>query len=238
MIRICIKVWFITKKIYKKLIIYYLKLKFKPLLIRKKTTDYRVFEKIFFNKDLSLPIHIKPKLIIDCGAYVGYSTIWFANKYPKAKIIAVEPEISNFRTLKVNTQNLLNVQLIRSAVWKNNANLKIKDSGGGKWAFVVEEVNPKEKDSFKAVSINGIIKKSDYNIIDILKLDIEGAEKEVFSHNTEWLNQVNILIIELHECYKKGCNKPFISAIKNYDFKIYRNGENIILIRKNILKVR
>jgi hypothetical protein len=65
--------------------------------------------------------------------------------------------------------------------------------------------------------------------IDILKLDIEGSEKEVFETGYEhWLPKINILIIELHDKMKKGCSRAVFNAISKYDFSFDIKGENII----------
>ena len=113
--------------------------------------------------------------------------------------------------------------------------MKIKGIGEGKWGFLVEEANSEDSKSFKAITITEILKNSGHNQIDILKLDIESAEKEVFSSGyEEWLDNVNMLIIELHDRFKDGCSDAFYSAIKKYDFKKYQKGENIFLIKKEI----
>jgi len=206
-----------------------------PLELRSYTSDIFTFWQIFINKEYDMPFKTAPNLIIDGGANVGYSAVFFANKFPQAKIIAIEPERTNFEILRENTINYQNIELLNSGIWNKNTYLKIQDIGVRKDAFMVEEVNLEEQRSFKAVTIGEILRKSGYDAIDILKLDIEGAEKEVFSDNyEEWLNKVNILIIELHDRMKEGCSKAFFSAIKKYNFNITFKGENIILIKPNI----
>lgn len=151
-----------------------------PIKIRAKTSDIPTFEQIFLNEEYNLPVDIKPRLIIDGGANVGYASIFFANKFPQAHIIAVEPEESNFKILKENTSHYQNIESIKSGIWNENTYLKIKDIGLGKWGFMVEKVKHKEQGSFKAITIEEILKNSSYKEIDILKLDIKGSEKEFF----------------------------------------------------------
>jgi len=88
-----------------------------PIKLRVQTTDTYIFEQIFINQEYNFPISIEPKIIIDGGAYVGYSTVFFANKFPNATKIAVEPESSNFALLIENTKNYSNIILINSAIW-------------------------------------------------------------------------------------------------------------------------
>ena len=65
--------------------------------------------------------------------------------------------------------------------------------------------------------------------IDVLKLDIEGSEKEVFEENFEkWLPLTKVLIIELHDEMKKGCSRAVFNAMNKFDFSFDTKGENII----------
>jgi hypothetical protein len=79
---------------------------------------------------------------------------------------------------------------------------------------------------------------ADYKLtkIDILKIDIEGSEKEVFNNCISWIDNVNSIIVELHERMKKGCNKSFYKVTKKFD-KICKNDEDIYLIKNNYIKI-
>jgi FkbM family methyltransferase len=201
--------------------------------MRKNTSDKKVFWQIFVEKELELDFKIEPKLIIDGGAYIGASTLWFAKKFPSAKIIAVEPEDSNFQLLQRNTAGLPNVKLIKAGLWNKNTDLKIKDIGLGKWGFVVTEAASDDNEKIKAVTIDKILADSGQAEIDILKLDIEGSEKEMFAEGYEnWLSKTKVMIIELHERMRPGAEQSFRSAIAKYNFSESRNGEKIVLIKK------
>jgi len=211
--------------------------KFQPLIARKNESDIDAFFQIFVQKDYKLPIAISPKLIIDGGANVGYASLWFASQYPDAEIIAVEPEESNFSILEKNTKSYSNIKRIKAGLWHKNAHLKIIDTGSGKWAFVTKEVSPAKKFDITAITISDILRKSGHSRIGILKLDIEGAEKEVFSKNYEsWLGKVDVLIIELHDRIKSGCSESFYSAVNHYNWKEFRKGENIILVNERLFE--
>ena len=203
-----------------------------PFIIRKNTTDLAIFKQIFINKEYEFPINIKPKLIIDGGANVGYASLFFANKFPNAEITAIEPEESNFGILQKNTAKYKNIKPIQAGLWHKNINLKITGTEWGKCGFMTEEAGPDDNSDIKAITIDEILKQSKHDEIDILKLDIEGAEKEIFSGNCDsWLGKVNVLIIELHDRMKEGCSEAFYSAIKKYNFKETRSGENVVLFK-------
>lgn len=82
-----------------------------------------------------------------------------------------------------------------------------------------------------SITIPEILQLESIHHIDILKMDIEGAEKEIFETNASWLNKVNILIIELHDHYKQGCSKACFKTISEFDFSLHIQGE--LLIFKN-----
>jgi FkbM family methyltransferase len=201
-----------------------------PIYIRANTSDIPVFEEIFLHEEYNFEIDIRPRLIIDGGAYVGYSTIFFAHRFPEAKIIAVEPAESNFQLLRENTSFYKNIEIIQSAIWSKNTFLQIENSGLGHWGFSVKESTEAMEGSFRGITIPEILKKYNYDKIDILKLDIEGSEKEVFlNENREWLHKVNVLIIELHDRFKSGCTQALFSAISQNNFTIFAKGENFII---------
>ncbi len=202
---------------------------------RMDTSDPYVLNDIFQRREYQLPeLSFAPRFIIDCGANSGYASIWFANVYPRARIIAIEPEKSNFEILEYNIRSYPQIQSIQSGIWNKNTNLEIRDVGRGKWGMMVTELDEPTATSFKAVTIQSILEQSGFDEIDILKIDIEGAEKEVFASGYEnWLGKVKVLIIELHDRMKRGSSKSFFKAISLYDFAFSMQGENLIFIRED-----
>ncbi|OHD11492.1 MAG: hypothetical protein A2Y34_15160 [Spirochaetes bacterium GWC1_27_15] len=208
--------------------------KYKPLVIRDGSSDIMVFWQIFVQNELKLPITIDPKLIIDAGANGGYSALWFAHKYPSAQIVAIEPEESNFEVLRKNTEGYENIKIIKSGLWYKDTYLKVVDDNYGNFGFMVNEVDASEKFDVKAVTIQSILNEFKFEKIDILKIDIEGAEKELFSENYEhWLGKTNVLMVELHEGVKKGCEKSLYSAVNNYKWDEITKGDKKVFIRQN-----
>jgi hypothetical protein len=72
--------------------------------------------------------------------------------------------------------------------------------------------------------------------IDILKIDIEGAEKEVFADSTAWLGRVRAIIIELHDRLKPGCSRSFYNGSNGFDHEQYR-GESVFLWRGDFIEL-
>jgi len=202
----------------------------KALFLRNNTSDFATFEQIFINKEYSINFNFEPKVILDCGANVGFAAIFFKNIFPDAKIISIEPDSSNFNLLKLNTKDYQRVSCLNGAIWNKDTNLVIKDLGLCKWGFMIEESSDTNLGSIKAYTIESIMKMFDINQIDIIKIDIEGSEKELFECNFEkWLPNTKMIIIELHDSMRAGSSKSFFKALSNYDYSLDFKGENIII---------
>lgn len=204
-----------------------------PFKLRVNTSDTTVFYQIFSDREYDNPIDFTPEVIIDAGANIGLTSLFYANKYPNAKIIAIEPDYENFETLLFNTKNYSNITCINCGLWHKDTSLRVSDKfQGGKWAMVVEELDSEEHGSIKAISVNTIISQFQLNQIDILKMDIESAEMEVFSnHYEQWIPKTKMMIVELHDRMKPGCSKAFFNAINSTltNFNMKSNGENFII---------
>jgi FkbM family methyltransferase len=212
-----------------------------PFNIRSQTSDIYIFPQIFLEREYDFPLGFEPKVIIDAGANIGLSAIFFTNKYPKAKIISIEPEASNFLLLQENTENYNNIIPINKAISNiSNQVLHVVNNGYGNSGFMTESIekssNEDSKPLIETITIDEIMNKYEYEFIDILKIDIEGYEKELFETNIEnWIKNTRCIIIELHDRMKHGCSKSFFSAISKYDFSFMSQGENLIFINNKKL---
>jgi FkbM family methyltransferase len=137
--------------------------------------------------------------------------------------------MENFELLQLNSKPYKNIQPLRCGIWKTNTNLKIENVHAGNNAFTVTETNEVSADTINAVTILHVMEQFNMPHMDILKLDIEGSEKELFEENFEqWLPKTKVLIIELHDEMKKGCSRAVFNSVNQYDFSFNIRGENII----------
>jgi FkbM family methyltransferase len=204
-----------------------------PLQIRAGTEDAIVFQQVFFERQYDLDLSSHPKLIIDGGAHVGCATRFFASKYPDAIIVAIEPESTNFTLLKANVGGCRNVLPIRAALWGTPAVLNIVDPHSASWAFQVEEGNSEGIATTLGLTVDELLAWSASSSIDILKLDVEGAEREIFSSDcTHWMGAVSAMIIELHDRFVAGCREALERATAGFEFTESVSGECVVLQRK------
>ncbi len=202
--------------------------------LRSATTDIQTFEQVFITKEYDFPPGCDPSVIIDAGANIGLASAYFANQYPGARIIAIEPEASNYQMLKKNSALYKNVSPVKAALWNKDGELHVKDNGNGEWAFTVSSDEEESREKVQAVSIPYLMQAYEIPAIDILKIDIEGAEKELFTSNYEnWLPFVRVLVIELHDQYKQGCSRQFFETISKYQFSFHATEDRLLLRNEN-----
>ncbi len=217
-----------------RMLVPFFNLKYKTLRIRFDTTDASVFRDIFIYGDLKLPPSLKPTVILDAGAYVGYSTLYFAHTYPEATIIAVEPEASNFSQLELHTKHLPHVIRVRGGLWPTHTKLKITDRGTGHWGFRVTEVPGDSDYDVQGYTVLDILSMYQLSHLDLLKLDIEGSEKELFSRNyDEWLRLTQNILVEFHERIVPGCTQTVQKAFLSESWKMSKFGEKFLFERTN-----
>jgi FkbM family methyltransferase len=195
------------------------------VLCRAHTSDIGVFRQIFIDREYRCLDDVKdPGLIIDCGANVGYASAYFLARYPNAQVIAVEPDAGNFAMLGRNLARYpARTRLIQSGVWSHTTGLVMCEDpfgDGREWSYTVRPSRAHEVPAMQAVDIGTLLQDSGFDRISVLKIDIEGAEREVFQHNFQsWIGKVDRLVIELHG---PDCEAAFRQAVQSSAVAISR----------------
>jgi len=211
-----------------------------PVSLRSNTSDIKAFKQILWKNSYDISLPEKPSIIIDAGANIGLASVYFSNKYPKAIIYAIEPESGNFKLLENNTQFYKNVVRYHNALSnKPNLQLQVIDNGHSNWGFTTEEAKNVEKsfivETVHTITIDEIVQENNIEIIDLLKIDIEGAEKELFESNYQnWIPKTRCIVIELHDRLKPRSSHSFFKAISEYSFSFSQKGENLIFMNQKI----
>ena len=205
-----------------------------PFSYRGETSDEVVGHEILEEGKYVLPMEdFQPKVIIDCGSNIGYSTLYFANTYPDAQIYAIEPEKINFKFLRYNTIFYDNIHLINSAVWGKESFVRLENSDLGEIGYMTVETGEDDPKAFKATTIGKLIYDNGINEIDLLKIDVEGAEKEIFGAEgvDDWLSKVKVLSIVLHDELRDGASFEFFKAISKYKWKFSTRNNVLTFVR-------
>lgn len=192
-------------------------------------SDLQIFDRVFKE------IEMQKLLLIDCGSNIGCSTNYFINSYKNAKIISIEPDDDNFSLLSKNVKNK-NAILLKRAVSNENFFYEVKNTEDNRAKSIIK-VN--QENSKKTLTINEILnEESNKNFLPFLiKIDIEGHEKNLFSSNTDWFDKFRIIIIEIHDwmlpgnSISKGYLNSIVESMKKNNRDTIIKGENLISIK-------
>jgi FkbM family methyltransferase len=206
--------------------------------VRCPSSDGYVYQQIFLDREYDFTVRFPPRVIIDAGANIGLASVYFAARFPEARIIAIEPEDSNVELLRLNTRNYPNVVVVHGALWSRDEQLHVLDRQLGKWGFMTAPVDdaPPQGDvvaqETRGITVPSLLDAYGIGHVDIFKIDIEGAEKDLFEHCETWIARVDALIVELHDRMKPGCSDSFNTGALGFEMK-WRRGENEFRARQS-----
>jgi FkbM family methyltransferase len=179
------------------------------LLVRPGTTDGEVFWEVFGVKSHLPPVTLPENcVILDLGANVGFTAAHFAVIYPGAKIGLVEMDHENMALAKLNTEFARDrCCYLQAAAWSKSGTVFY--GGEDKWGFrVVSGQAGREvaSNSVLAMTAAEIMDYFQFDYVDYLKMDIEGAEAEILLKDNDWLDRVGSINLEYHERYNSDAN--------------------------------
>ena len=120
---------------------------------------------------------------------------------------------------------------LRGALWSAAGCVPLTNRvDGGAWSFTIgQNAQASLPATVNAYPVTQLLEMAGRNQIDILKLDIEGSERERFSKNTDWLDHVSVIIIELHDRFQPGCAKAVYQKLVECRSHQEVRGENILI---------
>lgn len=210
------------------------------LSLRIDDSDIRVFKQIFVDNEYdSLNLPETAKTIIDLGANIGLSALFFIKKFPTSRIVAVEPDAVNFSIMEKNLEKFSkSVSFLQAAIWPTDGEVSLVEEDDdhaslGAWGYRTEASNGNSGLSVKAVAIPTIMKQYDMDFVDILKVDIEGAEYELFEkYYEDWIDKVGLIIIETHDRFKPNSEAMVRKALNGRFDELPMKGENLFFKKK------
>lgn len=204
-----------------------------PVFLRAIRADMQSFIHTFLEPYLSPRPYLPTNgLIIDAGANIGYTALLFAQWWPGSTIISIEPDAENCAMARRNTREYPNVQVIQGALWHTSSMLCI--GAGQEDGFVVREgAAPNPQNATQGIAVGELLVKFGEERVAFLKLNVEGSEKEIFSHgSTLWLSKTDALLVELHDGKNAGCSQAVFSALSPHAFSVAETAPYGILFVK------
>ena len=216
------------------------------IALRHGNSDMECFRQIFQQGEYSLA-HLKPvqdrinrryqeivasgltPVIIDGGANVGASAIWFARQFPLARIKAIEPDDGNFRLLRINSSAYPNVDPMLAALGATQGFVEVTNAKGHGWAAQTRRAVA----GLPVIGVREAQLSVENGRLFLVKIDIEGFESDLFSQNIDWLADAYVVVIEPHDWMLPGefSSRNFMKAMVEHDFEIFIVSENLFFVR-------
>ena len=205
-----------------------------PVYIRGGTTDITNFVSVFVHEEYGF-ISNSPRTIIDLGGSIGISSAYFALKFPESRILVIEPDPVNYALCLLNNRFNANVVVENVGVWSHDIHLQERSRLYGDMSINFSPADPRTATCgyVQAYSITTLLNMFGFSEVDFLKVDIEGAELDVFSGNAadQWLPRVHSMSVEIHESKFPGCDFAVRSAAARHCFSESTFGEYAVFTR-------
>jgi FkbM family methyltransferase len=157
--------------------------------------------------------------IIDCGAYIGLSILYFKELFPNSEIIGFEPDPQNFDTLSKNIESFgyNNIEIYNKAIWINNEDVSFSQTG-----TMSSSINGLYE-NVKKINVQSIrLKDLLIDRIDLLKIDIEGVEYDVIKDCSENLKFADKIFIEYHGFFNESFKLiELLEILNKNEFNFY-----------------
>jgi FkbM family methyltransferase len=215
--------------------------------IRKKSTDFLVFEQVILKQEYKPFLELIKKYsknkglnLVDAGSNVGFASLYLNEHLNINRIVSIEPSKENIKNLKENfhSNSITNIHIYETGLWEKKTRLKLDTNfrDGREWSLRLIETNENDPDGFDCISIENIFNDEKIEIIDILKIDIEGGEKEVFKafeKDNSILSKIKFIAIEIHD--EVADRVKINTQLLNAGFEIETVGETTIGVNKNLV---
>lgn len=193
-----------------------------PIIAIDKSSFLYMFNEIFVKEIYEFKNRTASPRIIDCGANIGLSVIYFKKKYPNATIIAFEPDQEIFKVLtqNVNSGNLKDIQLIDQALSSSSGEAFFQPNGSDGGRIDTEDTH---RTKINTTQLSNYL----HDRVDFLKIDIEGSETEVLEESFALLKNVDNLFVEYHSFKNKEQSlERILKILLESGFRYYINGFN------------
>lgn len=203
------------------------------IAIRVPSSDARSIDEVFYRRVYEETAEVvgDARTILDLGANVGAATIWFCNRFPSAHIVSVEPHPQTFRLLERNTRLLVSsgrCKLQQAALVDQMGPVFLSAMPDDNLYDSVKIAGDSRDGSIEVVgtTIDEVLTRSGFDTVDLMKVDVEGSERALFSGALDWLDKVRVLAIEFHDDCRAECN--FDRIMRDRRFSVIDDGHTTI----------
>lgn len=172
-------------------------------------------------------------VILDAGGNIGLAAIWFAQSFPEAAVVTVEPDEGNFGILQRNLVQEERIHAVHGAVTQRAMRVRIVNRDAGPSSFQIGRSDNSTESGIEGYTVDALSACVEGGELFIAKIDIEGGQRFLFSENTEWLDRVHLIIIELDDWQFpwKSTSQHFFCALSRRRFDYLIRGESLFCFR-------
>lgn len=208
------------------------------LTIRKGTTDLKVAMECLSGEFDIIQGHLPRDfdgVIVDAGGYIGASGLALKRLFPKAKLVVVEPSDDNLRILRENLENRPDIRIVHGALVGGEArSIKLFNRSSREWGFSTIPGQDGDRDEallgeVPAFRLSELLEEDER--IGLLKLDIEGAELDLFRNDQKTLATIPVIFVELHDRIVPGCSDAFLEISRDRNV-IESDGEKFLSVAR------
>ena len=182
--------------------------------------ELEVMRDILLDEDYSLGALPPPRLILDVGANIGLAALYFRAQYPDAEIVAIEPDPASFAKLEHNVGTDARIRPVNAAVAAEPGELLLVRPAGYSIASSLKRTGT-DRDAYASVraeTLDGLCDELGVSRIDLVKLDVEGAELEAlrgFSRR----HDVPVIIGEAHPELLGDDLREFFQVLEGFEVR-------------------
>jgi FkbM family methyltransferase len=204
-----------------------LKSRIEPLVLRRGSSDFSVFRQVILEDQYGLEEVGQPQYIVDAGANIGLSSVVFLERFPQCRLLAIEPDPQNYAIARKNLDSYGDrCRLWPVALWSEAGSLTVQRGvfrDGLDWSCQTIVTSEHTGAVVAARTMKSLLDEAGFPRIDFLKVDIEGAELQVFGEgDRSFLMQTRCCATE---CHGPQCREVYIKAIESYGFAWRQAGE-------------
>jgi len=211
------------------------------------SSDLAVFKQVFKDKEYDVVLDYlnryyrnKEVLMIDCGSNIGLSSLYlYEYGNFNLKTVCVEPDTNNFELLEKNMNPYTEkgvAECINKAIHsESNKNVALTSNfrDGREWAIKTEIIETEGE--LLTINILDILNQKNWGCLDLLKIDVEGAEKYIFddSFDLNYLKQIKVIALEIHD--EVVSRQNIYAILEKHGFLILNYSESTIALNKKFI---
>jgi FkbM family methyltransferase len=221
----------------------------RPIGLRPLDSDLFAAAQVFGAEEYALPAEVDERLdaaceaaaaagetpvVVDAGANVGFAALWFRERHPRAHVIAIEPDPGCCARLRAHLEGVAGVEIIQAALWEHDRGVRFATDGPS-WARRVDD--GLEAAPTPSVTLGDVLARVPRARPLVLKLDVEGAEREIARTGADLVSAFDVVIVEPHDFLAPGSASlaPLLAALAAEPRDTLIRGENLVFYRSAMM---